>query len=269
MSPTIKHVDFEIPNWGEFSQGPQTWTSGTAYADAVTAIDGLLLYLRMNEATGINANNLQYPTTGHGTYHPNSAGTWNGGSLNQSALTDDDVANAALFNGTSAYLRTDYTLPNTGSWTINLWARNDGQTTGGSSLRPLCACPMASGAVGDSNASSGIYANEDDSNAGYIHFQIGSSSTSATDENFSDGLTHMITLVKDGSTARPYYDGQALASFSIGSLAMALPIDIGGAPTQDVSGSRYFHGLIAETAIWSNALNASQINNLYVAGNNS
>ncbi len=48
---TLKHVDFEVPNWAELAQGPQPWR---AYAEAVMQL-GPVAYWRLGETTGTTA----------------------------------------------------------------------------------------------------------------------------------------------------------------------------------------------------------------------
>ena len=85
----LKHVDFEVPAWGEFAQGPQSWSS---YAQAVNTLNPIGFW-RLGEDAGITAADAT--GTYDGTYHPHSGGTWTGGTFGVSGplyRTDDTAA---------------------------------------------------------------------------------------------------------------------------------------------------------------------------------
>ena len=67
----LKHVDFEVPDFGELADGPR-FHAGSApaltYRQTVESLSGRLLDLRLDELTGATAVNLGSAGV-HGSYH--------------------------------------------------------------------------------------------------------------------------------------------------------------------------------------------------------
>lgn len=89
----------------------------TVLADSPTA------YWRLGESSGITAADEQ--ATYNGTYSPNSAGSWTGGTLAQTGIPGAGGNTAALFNATTGYITcgTSASLGFTTAMTIEAWVK--------------------------------------------------------------------------------------------------------------------------------------------------
>ena len=93
MSSILKHVDFEVPSFGEFAQGR---LAKLGLRSEVLA-DNPVGYWRFGEASGTVASD-ESAKANDGAYLPNSGGVWTGGVLGATGLIVNDSDTAIDLN---------------------------------------------------------------------------------------------------------------------------------------------------------------------------
>lgn len=130
----LKHIDFQVPGWGELQQGPQQRLS---YRGEVLA-DSPLMYLRLGEASGSTA------ADEIGQHDATEDGTLNWGVPGPLALDADTAINGAGAGGLVVN-ETGWLPVGSSARTIELWYKpntstvtfrgiNYGQATGGAQV---------------------------------------------------------------------------------------------------------------------------------------
>ena len=88
-------------------------------------------------------------------------------------------------------------------------------------------------------------------------------------QNYNDGAWHHIVGVREGNTARLYYDGSEVKTediSGIGSVSNSQPLLIGGEYSPGARGrDQHFNGVIDEVAIYNRALSPEEIKAHYLA----
>ncbi len=171
------------------------------------------------------------------------------GTFSGSVISEASYRGNALRNpGGSAYASVpgaENLLTGT-AWSVSLWFRQNNQTTGGSRLRTIFG-------AGDAGAT-GVAISAERGNAGNLQFRVGSSERYVP---FAwDPGWHHVVLVRDGSTARAYVDGELLASFAAATPAVT-SLRLGR--DNNTALPRVFNGMIDEVGIYDVALGAEDI----------
>jgi hypothetical protein len=173
------------------------------------------------------------------------------------------VLNQAFdFNGAShIHLGTGASLAGSVNFSVEAWVR----TTGSGRMSII---NQRGAAAGDGEymlnigaARAGTVA------AGRVYFTVyngGSQWELESDVAINDGEWHHVVAVRHGAQGYLYVDGalRASASGGVKHLAGNLPTQIGA----DITGSAYFHGAIDHVGIYSHALRAAEVMQLYCAG---
>lgn len=115
-----KHVDFEIPALGELPHS--TAFESESYIDLAGSLQPTA-YWRLDETTSIVVADAIAPHTYAGSYEPNAASAWTGGTLGQTgAMSQLPVNKAPLFNGSTGYVDFGNVVnPGTESYSVNMW----------------------------------------------------------------------------------------------------------------------------------------------------
>lgn len=235
--------------------------------------DNPVAYWRLNELSGITSDDLI--GSNDGTYTPNSAGSWTGGTLAQSGAIAGD--NSALFNGTTGYttvpsLSAFSFIQNTAIFSLEFWVKNNDIT--------------ARKAIIGNNATSGekgfvvIFEN----GAGFgtkaircsiFKGTIGNPVTAfrSPDNVITDTNWHHVVIVHTAAasnSAKIYVDGvsqsityeSAYTSLSSGNSTRAL---FTGAVNNAGSPSLPYNGNVDEVAIYNTALSQARVTAHYEA----
>lgn len=249
--PMLKHIDFQVPSFGEFVAGPQTLLS---YANEVLA-DGPVAYFRLGEASGSVAANEVGMT--HGSFI-------GGVSLNQSGALMFDSDAAVALDGSNARIDTnlDDALDILGDITIEAWIRADDLNStyhiaskndaGG----PTAKCPWQFALV--TGGTLRWFAAD---NAG------GFNEARDSTQSISVLAWHHVALVVDSQQVTFYIDGQqdggGWQSFSGSPAASAVTGKIG---CRGDATTQFFPGRIDEFAVFDHALSAARLAAHYRAG---
>jgi hypothetical protein len=261
MNNVIRHVDFEVPDWGEFAVGPQMQRG---YRSEVMA-DEPAAYWRLGEAGGsVLVDELG---VSHGSY----AG---GVTLAEPGALEFNDDPAAAFDGATGYASVPVidainTLGSAGA--IEVWCKCRSFATD----MNLFDCRTLSGALrayhlapATINRTPGIVrftAGGNTSGPYYDCTQI----TVLTDVAVEvDRWVHLVA-VYDGPASRIYVDGadRTVSVFgTYGPLPVVTdnPMRIGRHPT--ITGNYFFNGCIDEIAIYRHALDADRVMAHYRAG---
>lgn len=108
--PTIKHIDFQVPGWGEFQQPP---TQRMGYRGEVMA-DSPLMYLRMGESSGTIA----YDETGQHDAAVEGSLVWG---IPGALCIDSDTAASGAGTGSLLVSETGWLPIGSAPRTIELW----------------------------------------------------------------------------------------------------------------------------------------------------
>lgn len=246
----LKHIDFEVPGFGELPAGP---SEHLGYRDAILALNPLA-YWRLGETAGTTA----VDASGHGydgTYMP-------GVVLGEPGLLMHDSDGAARFPGGSAAATDHVTTPLgdawlDGDWTILLHLTPDGF----SDLRDVCGTEYSLGSEKglairgyNSSASGFLGANVNDgTNVSMAFLSIG---------GFTAGTTYHAAVVRKASagTLAAYLNGQLANTVAIaGGFAAGKAFNIG---VSDEPAARW-PGLLDEVAVFDAALTSGQVADLY------
>jgi hypothetical protein len=253
---THKHVDFEVPDWGELAQGPAAWPS---YRELVVSM-GPVAYWRLGEATGATAfdemNNLD------ATYQADPT-------LGQPGALVRDADTAIDCDGGS-----DYVLANTPRFdgvmalTVVWWAKAVSVQVD----RPMMSLQSdAFGHFGDRWPN--------------VRFDAAHPNGSPTDLvtlSLRNQAGNWVIGYGGGQTAQPgwhcyalvWTSGSAPILYLDGAVAPMTdpPGVLGGALRSDVvaigrgNKDQWWHGALDEFAIWDQALTATQVQQLYRRG---
>jgi hypothetical protein len=252
----FKHVDFEVPGWGELASGPTAWPS---YRDLVVSM-GPVAYWRLGELSGTTAvdemNNLDATYQGDPT-------------LGQSGALARDADKAVACDGSGdAAAVTTTALDGATELTLALWAKS--LVTAAD--RPLLS--LDSNAFGDSaDAWPNIRFDASKPSGPAVELitfslrnQAGDWVFGRTASNTAQLGWHFYALTwTSGAAPVLYLDGQAVAlSFAPGPLSRALGSDviaIGRGNKQ-----QWWYGSLDECAVWDQALTVAQIQQLYWRG---
>jgi hypothetical protein len=205
--------------------------------------------LDASEAAGVEANIMSY----HSITNPESQ--W-----------------AVDFDGTNDFMSTGYIVPATSTLTLSCWAKG---TTGGGIL-------MSDLGSGGSNSSSRaqlgfygttLYVNMGDGTNRYYAYGSDTYDAALT---FLDGSWHHIALTINVETQKFYIDGALVHTHDTtdaGTRTGGTSAVLGTAGTEDLIIGRfgsyhggYWDGSIDEVSIWTQALSASEISNLFNNG---
>ena len=123
----IKHLDFELPDFGEC---PGASPARLAYHHAMLALQPDA-YWRLDEVSGVAAINAANPGTYDGVYAPNTGGVWTGGTLGQAGALAGDADKAALFDGSNGYVNCGDVLAmeRTDVFSFAFWVRRSDDAT--------------------------------------------------------------------------------------------------------------------------------------------
>ena len=195
--------------------------------------DGLVLCLDAG-------NTKSYP--GSGTTWYDLSGNGNNGTLTNGVGYNSSNGGSLDFDGVDDYIQTDITThyPNI---TLEAWARR----TDTNSFRSLI------GKYKGDPAQTESYELLFNSNAG-IRFHVTSSAVDYNSSTIADTWYHVVGTY-DGTTARIYLNGEAVASGSRTAGSNSVPFRVGASPR----GANYNNGNIARAFIYSRALTAQEI----------
>ncbi|MFW6059383.1 MAG: LamG domain-containing protein [Phycisphaeraceae bacterium] len=254
---TFKHVDFEVPAWGELAAGPQTWL---AYRQAVLELNPFA-YWRLGETTGTTA--LDELGIRHGTYQPNANGQWTGGTLGETGALYRDANAAAAFGAIApGWIELPFiALPD--DLTIVAWVKSFATT---------------------SSSSNTIFSWGQDSGLGHVvEFRIRDTSTGVGALQFlvkdaggvqdvhgntelRDAQWHHVAVTREGLTITLHVDAQLEASGEIDVDPALDYTQIGLVRRGGSNLQNPVEGTLDEVALFPHALTAGQIADLYHRG---
>ncbi len=242
----LRHIDFEVPDWGEFAAPP---VDKPGYRTLVLS-HLPLAYWRLGEAKGSTASD----ETGN---HPGTRAA--GVSWNHDGVLAFDENKAARFDGTtSAYIEVpshdDFHAMS--ALTVLVWIRAEDF----SSLGHVGVISK-----GDWSELWSLYLRQFGSGNQGIAFAVnGNTSVRAS---VADNQWHFLAGTWDGTTLRLFKDGQLIDSApENGAMGInGTPVRIG--EVGKLSGSPdNFLGLMDEVAVFNHALTEQQISELYRTG---
>lgn len=216
--------------------------------------DSPVAYYRLGEASGIVANDSSGNDV-HGTYSPNSSGSWTGGTLEVSgAVIGSDTA--ATFNGTTGRVEiasvfgiTDF------PFTCEAWIKTS-DTSG--SIFGIC------GLYGGTSVLKGIGMENNKP-----HLNNSNANRDLATSSVNDGQWHHVVGVFISTASRKIYvDGIEDGSFT-GPVNFLEILRAGIGRNEDASPGQYFPGTIDEVAFYNVALTPEQIAYHYAVGSGS
>jgi hypothetical protein len=231
------------------SEVSATPTSGTTYASTVLSTPGLVSYWRLNEASGITANDQK--STNPGTY----AG---GSTLNQAGLlANDSTARSVSLDGLTGYV----TVPSapslniTGAFTYESWVEWSGSGGG------------TQGLMGKWDGSNGPLLLSHGPGTGHgINLQLfinSGVSPVVTGGSLDVGKSYHVVAVFDGTNASLYVNGALVGGPSPASAptSSSTAFALG-----EYQAANFFFGNLEEAAVYNTALSAATIQNHYNVG---
>lgn len=236
----LKHVDFEVPAWGELASPPATHAG---YAQRVLAL-GPVGYWRLGEASGVTA--ADEAGAHDGTY----AGT---PSLAQpgALFRDADTAVTVAGNG---YVSLPYLLnPAATAFTALLWFKPAALDGGAVQV-------LAQQLDGTGVGRAWLYI---DDPAGDTLATFLANTTTTGGPAVTVGAWHFAALTCDSGSVALYLDGQPIAAASLSVEACTGGLVLGVGKTLS---SLHFNGSLDEPAVFDTALTADQIAELHRRG---
>jgi hypothetical protein len=190
-----------------------------------------------------------YPFNGNAN---DESGNGNNGTITGATLSVDRFANpnkAYSFNGTNAFINTNFKSGFGNSISLVAWMKTNQSTPAG------IVCSRSGPGMLNGLESNGIDVGLDLTDSTNIPYQ-----TYTTGTNYSDNNWHFIVGTFDGITSKIYVDGVLKKSntFSI-NIRVGANFKIG----VDDMYNRYFNGLLDDICIYNRALTASEITTLY------
>lgn len=230
-----------------------------SYRDIVLS-DAPIVYWRLDETSGITAQDLSSSAIS-GTYSPNAAGSWTGGTLstsNTGALTgSQDPDYAALFNGSTGSITISSasaaTLQIAYPVSVELWAK---------------PASTAAGTLITSDPGLGYSMSWSSSRFNFGVKAGGSYSQFSSPSTYAINQWHHLVLVYDGSFINGYVDGtQVVHQAETGALSYGnTTYYCLGEYCDGGFSSGWYSGLIDEYAVYSSALSTAEILNHYNSG---
>jgi len=196
-----------------------------------------------------------------------SHGSNNGTATNMTYATGK-IGNAGDFNGTSSYLELpDSVLTATNSFTVSFWIKADSFPSGHGCALFEKFSGSTSWNYGTPSIGLGSDGTVDCSNrdsSGII--------SSLTFGDISDNSFHHICMVHDSSVGdygrvKSFFDGVLISTADNARAFTDYNRVVRMAKSQDSWQGDFFDGLIDETGIWSRALTAGEVSELYNSGN--
>lgn len=244
MMAIQKHIDFEVPGFGEFATGP---AAEPGYLSTVLT-DGPVALIRFDESGGVVAADHLVQHTG--VYEPNDGTAWTGGTFGETGPLAFDANRAANFDGVTGGVVFDGPLlPTTAAaaFTLSLWFRT-------ASRSRLFSQALNGLSVGDFEL---FLAAHNGRLVARVHDGSGvlfSSTLTACDD---DRWHHAAVVREDDGTIRVYLDGEDdTGTQAVTTLAIAdQPALVG----RRVNGTLHFAGPLDELAVFHHPLNPARI----------
>jgi RHS repeat-associated protein len=249
-----------------------SYTAGTDYPDAVLATSPHS-YWRLDESSGATAASSVLVN------EQTDAATYSNVTLGAPGPLPGSTATAASFNGSSSYVTLPSSLlPGSSYQSISLWFKTNGTNGANEVLLGTQQVPL-SGSSSPGPSQPNLYIGQDGKLIGEFW---GLSAPLESSSSVTNGTWYLATLVKAGSTAYLYLDGEQVASAAETPDDLSWPYDYVGAgylgagwPDETYedgdSGTytaTYFNGSISDVAIWDRDLTGPEISALYQAGSN-
>lgn len=242
----LKHIDFQVPAWGELQQPP---ASRTSYRGEVMA-DSPLMYLRLGESSGSTAAD----ETGQHDAQEDGALSWG---VQGPLIFDDDTAVESSGTGGFIINQTGWLPTGSSPRTVELWFKPTLSTT---TFRGINY-----GGTGVGEKLSFIYTHND------ISVAVNNCRFGAQGLSLADQWHHTALVYPSGASRCDeflfYLDGQPLSASVIGG---------SGSTTVNTTDSSLLinafvpgiwnHGAFDEVAIYGTALSAQRILEHYEAG---
>jgi RHS repeat-associated protein len=245
------------------------YTAGTDFPNAMLATSPHS-YWRLDESSGA--------LTAESSVFANEqadAATYTNVTLGQPGPLPGSTATATSFNGSSSYVKLPSSmLPRSSYQSVSLWFK----TTNGDneSLFSTQQVPLT-GSSSPVASQADLYIGNDGKLVGEFW---GLAAPMESPGLVTDGNWHLATLVKAGSTAYLYVNGNQVATGSVTPNDLSWPYDYVGAgylgagwpdeKYQDgntgASTATYFNGSISDVATWDRPLTAAEVTGLYQAG---
>jgi len=256
----LKHIDFQVPDFGELAAGPQLLPG---YRSAILA-DEPIAYWRLGESAGSSA--ADETTAHHGAYKPSAAEAWTGGALGDPGALAFDTNTAAAFDGSSGFVEiahhADFNRAVPAVVALEAWVRFD-NTADFTSLNYI----ITKRSSGAGNLSWWLAAGDV---AGSPRFILNGAGTLTTALNGNTAIAkqrwYHIAGVINGTTGYLYVDGALDTAGALSAIAdTTQPVVLGA--RSDGAGGAAFHlkGRIDEAAIYP-ALDAARIATHYRIG---
>lgn len=218
-----------------------------AYSDTILA-DSPVAYWRLQETSGTNADDAT-ANNNDGTFTPNAAGAWTGGTVGIAGGIAGAGAKAALFNGTTGYVEFVYATDPT-EYTLEAWVQ-------------IPVVPTANQIIVCRGSSSAGYFILRLKSTGVFEFMPnGSSLITGTTVAVPGVWYHVVGTAKNSTNAHLYVNGTEEGTpIATGTLSTTPDrYRVGG-----LGSATYFSGYITEAAVYATQLTAELVAAHYAA----
>ena len=171
------------------------------------------------------------------------------GNANDTGGVSGKFGSAAIFNGSSSYIDTNYSLPASSNFSFSFWFTLD-----------VSGTKFLAGQTGDSSN----YFHIASANATLLEIQIGSVNyVQLSVPNMADGNWHHLVISRSaGSGYTAYLDNSSVGTFSNTAALSSANFFLGARDASHSSSLRHL-GKIDQVRIYSSALSSSDVTNLY------
>ncbi|MEE9212615.1 MAG: LamG-like jellyroll fold domain-containing protein [Phycisphaeraceae bacterium] len=229
----LKHIDFEVPDWGELAQGPQT---RLAYRDEVMA-DNPIRYWRLGEPSGITA--VDETGNGNGQYKNNPT-------LGAAGLLTLDPDTAVQFGS--------FSVMDSGTVLV--------KTDDGGAQAYTFECWFKSSASSNTSLMGQFKANDGNrwllrlTTGGAIQYRLGGTAMLLAPGPFNDGVSHHLAVIKAFGLISMWIDGVFKTDTDNLHVFSDANFVVGATRT---AGTGSFDGVIDEAAVYESFLSSSRI----------